>query len=357
MVLFITPLKTMKIEDLKIGDLIFFISPTLGISEHTSIFLGTKNDIPYILHATTKPYSCLMVTRLKNEELEFSYHVMRPQNIALAIEAITILLGWVEYQIPYSSNEKIAALMEEAEKRFSFELKGSAPEQMKFGTEGYTECYSKYIDMLNMLPYVTKTIADSGVGCAESIVLAFNLALLMLNMTYENHRKQWITPSPLVDFMDKLENPLPFDAQKALSAGLLEYCSQNPEHWINLGLLEVFTSISIEPEEKNAWRTFKAALQNRAKILIENHKGSSPPTRTRSITLSHGSFDSLDIDNVVDFSTKQLCTGSRLESPLIEFFTPSKFCSSRFSPLFFEKSLLEEQTLDETFRILGVENF
>ena len=278
----------MRLEDLRLGDLVFFVSPNLDIVEHTAIFLGIKDRVPYIIHATKEPYFSIMVTHLKQDDIGFFYHIMRPQNTTIAIEAVAILLAWVEFQVPYASEIKCNRLMAEAERHFSFEIKASAYEQMIFGTEGYVKNYPKYIEMANNLPYVTKTIEESGVGCAESITMAFNLACFILHAIYQEDAKEWITLTGTDRFVSELQNPLPFDSTHALSAGIFEYCQNHTRHWGNLGALEPWEETRrIDMEDKEAWRTFKEKLKSRAQELAENFKASPIEGRKGSRTFSN----------------------------------------------------------------------
>lgn len=328
----------MRLEDLQLGDLVFFVSPTLGIVEHTAIFLGIKDQVPYIIHATKEPYFSIMVTRLKQDDAEFFYEIMRPQNTTIAIEAVAILLAWIEFQVPYASTIKCSQLMAEAERHFSLEIKASAHAQMIFGTEGYIRNYEKYIEMAHNLPFVTKTIAESGVGCAESITMAFNLACFILHATYQEEIKTWVTLSSIDEFLSELPNPLPFDSARALSAGIFEYCQHHMEHWLNLGGLEPWEDTHlIDAEDKEAWRTFKQKLKSRAQELAENIKESPTDGRSRSRTFTEdsgkNSFDAIDFLEVIEFTARQIeeKTGSPVlgasKSPITAFFSPGKFKS------------------------------
>lgn len=345
----------MHLEDLELGDLVFFLSPHLGIVEHTSIFLGTKNNVPYIIHATKEPYYSVMVTRLKNDDIN-SYHIIRPRNKRIATEAVAILLAWVEYQVPYTCDAKFNRLMGEAEKHFSFELKASAPAQMRFGTKSYAENYHQYIEMANSLPDVTPSISESGVGCAESITMAFNLACLILNASYREETQEWCLSSSVDEFLKTLSNPLPFDASNALSAGVFEYCAQHAEHWLNLGQLDLKNESSLREEDKEAWRVFKKTLQSRAQQLKESRKSPSPAEgRKRSRTYTDEGKCSCDLTDLIKFTALQVeqTTGSpdlsMHTSPLTLFFSPDKTKSSRSinrSPSLFFTPIPEPDDLD-----------
>ena len=131
-------------NELKMGDLVFFVSPGIDIVEHTSIYLGMKAGVHYVLHATKGSYKAMMVTQFKNTmDSEFKYRIMRPKDVKLSIDAIVILLRWVEHQVPYASKAKIDRLMRVAEQSFSFELKSSAPLQAFFGRKSYRKNYAQ----------------------------------------------------------------------------------------------------------------------------------------------------------------------------------------------------------------------
>ncbi len=65
---------------------------------------------------------------------------------------------------------------------------------------GTSKNYPKYIEMANKLPYVTQTIAESGVDCAESITMAFNFACFILHATYQDDIKEWTAQLKLIAF-------------------------------------------------------------------------------------------------------------------------------------------------------------
>ncbi len=268
-------------NELQMGDLVFFVSPGIDIVEHTSIYLGMKAGVHYVLHATKGSYKAMMVTQLKNTmDSEFKYRIMRPKDVKLSIDAIVILLRWVEHQVPYASKAKIDRLMRVAEQSFSFELKSSAPLQAFFGRKSYRKNYAQYFSMANALPYV---VEDGGVvegfGCAESIVLAFNLALLMRYAKHEllaDGRIAWgIHEGDMEDFVDFIHNPLPFDARASLSAGLCDHCATNPEDWLDLGELTPELSVCLDEDAREIWKIFREDLKKRSSYLIERHRSLS----------------------------------------------------------------------------------
>lgn len=341
----------MNQSDLLMGDLIFYVSPSLDIVEHTAIYLGEKDGVPYVLHATQDGYNAMMMTHLKNRvDADFKYRVMRPRNEELSVNAIIIFIGWVELQVPYASKEKINQLMSNVERICSLELKESAGKQADFGKKDYRSNYSQYLTMLNALPFVEgNSTCEEGFGCAESIVVAFNLALLKQHAKQESScdgQDVWsIGNISLDEFIDKLKNPLPFNAQSSLSAGLYEHCANSPDHWIAMGELCPQAAITPDEDAKEVWRGFKEQLKQRSLNLVEKLRSKSESPAMKSFLLLEPSSPRNMIDIIkyasaddelseLTMSGTQSPTGSepgegrpRLRtwstgSPIIGFFSP-----------------------------------
>jgi len=358
----------MNQNELEIGDIVFYSSPFLGVIEHTSIYLGTMNNVPYVIHATRTPHKSLMVTHLNHSE-DFNYHVVRPTYVDLAVDAIVILLRWVEHQVPYATEQKTSRLFSRAEELFSMELKSSEKKQAIFGKEHYKSNYSQYITMANTLPYIpTENGIIEGFGCAESVVSAFNIALFISHATptvSAGINKWSIDHSNLEEFIDQIDSPFPFDAKSALSGGLFEHCVSNPAHWTNLGALQVQESQTANEEDKEMWREFKESLKARAHILVNKLSASSPSkalqklytqcnstSRPRShsvnyidvIAFAESNLDTDDTEDDASIDSLELNTRPRLvqevstlaitvrsfsfssikKSPLMMFFSPAK---------------------------------
>lgn len=322
----------MNVDDLLPGDLVFFVSPFSGIVEHTSIFLGIKNDTPYIVHATMTPYNAIMVTHLKKDE-DFVFKVIRPVNTELALEALAVLLLWVEYQVPYAKKDKVNALFSKIEKRCSLDLKSSENEQMNFGLENYAQNFYSYFDLANELPNITEYYREVGMGCAESVTAAYNVASIRLELSYNEEIDKWYCPVNPVAFALGLNNPLPFDSQHALSAGVHAYCSNSPSHWIDLGFLELTQTVNAVLD-KNAWQQFKRELAERAQFLVDNFNGTQT-TRVRTSTFSSSSGASpFEYTQLIEFASKQVMASSPVSPRFASDPLNTFFCASpRPSPL------------------------
>jgi len=300
----------MKQSNLVVGDLIFYVSPSLDIVEHTAIYLGEKEGVPYVLHAARDSYKTMMVTHFKNTvDAEFRYRVMRPRDIELSINAIIIFLGWVEYQVPYASQEKIERLLFDVEKYCSLEQKESAKIQADYGKKNYCLNYNQYLVMANALPYIVIDNDDiEGFGCAESVVTAFNLALLMRHARQERSsegRISWsIGDITMDEFVGCLHNPLPFDAKRSLSAGLYEHCANSPDDWVKMGELTPQASVAPDEDAKELWKSFKEILKARALLLIEKRR-TSPDYPSMKLRYTP-SGTQLNLIDIIDYASTEV---------------------------------------------------
>lgn len=191
--------------------------------------------------------------------------------------------------------------MADVESICSLELRDSAKTQADFGKINYRSTYSQYLSMANALPYVLGENGDvEGFGCAESVVTAFNLALLMRHAkqvsSVDGHITWGIGDCSMDEFIASFHNPLPFDAKRSLSAGLYEHCANSPDDWCSMGELSPQESIDPGENAKDIWREFKEILKQRAQYLIERHRSSSgsPPVK-RFIPQSGSSLNLIEI--------------------------------------------------------------
>jgi hypothetical protein len=170
-------------NELKTGDLIFYLD-TLGTVEHIALYANHKLGIPYVVHAVTAPYNSVMLTCLKKPDHGCSYKVMRPINTDLALISTGILFRWVEHQVPFATREKRDLLINTLDKEGGFDNVDAGKIQESYGKKGYESNFLQYLLMANALPYIAEEDgAIKGLRCAEAIVAAFNIALVISHAT------------------------------------------------------------------------------------------------------------------------------------------------------------------------------
>ena len=326
-------------SELKTGDLVFYLN-SAGVPEHIAVFANHCNGVPYVIHATSHPYYSVMLTHLK-PELDNQYCVMRPNNTNIAFAAVGILSRWVEHQVRFATTKKRDALVNPLDAMGGFLDNPRTEEigriQEQYGKASYLVNYAYYLEMANALPLIPKP--EEGMVCSETIVAAFNIALLIMHehCVKTLYGYDWTSnPNWSLDaFIHLLDNPLPFDARAILPAGILKHCQDNLNHWEDKGSLMMEEHYVLEEDfakNKNKWRAFKDALLYEA------------PEKSRQFLSSPvaGLHQSYSSDNDVGmFSKKTLLTLTstpielkrKLSSPLMflglveedEDFTPS-FC-------------------------------
>ncbi len=278
--------------ELQMGDLVYFLA-TNGVPEHIALYVNHKDGIPYVIHATGHPYNAVMLTRLSSPDDNCNYRVVRPLNKNLAYVATGILFRWVESQIPFATTEKRDAICNYLDDIGGWldnaDLSAIGRIQESYGQETYVSNYSQYVSMLEALPMIPEEHDRiQGLRCSEAIVAAFNIALLIMHETCKKTLSGYkLDPDPCINlesFIGLLDNPLPFDAKKMVSAGMLKYCSEHPAQWSDLGVLNIQPKILNKEEadsNRSRWLGFRDALRLEAPDKIAPliaSPGSSPRT-------------------------------------------------------------------------------
>lgn len=265
----------MLVNELEMGDIVFFCD-TSGMAEHTSMYIAKREGIHYIIHATTQPHRGLMITYLKEADINCCYKIVRPKNKELAIEAIGILLTWVEQKVPYANEKKINSLMDYLDEHQGYQIAHAGRVQEAYAKENYVKNYARYIEMANALPYIANENGEiKGLGCAESVVSAFNIALFIRHAIYarkpSSNELMFSLPDAvtLEEFISELNNPLPLDAISTGSAGLLNHCMLDNDNWLYLGILQNYAPIMPTDKNKKDWREF---LDNYKNYSIDTQK-------------------------------------------------------------------------------------
>lgn len=258
-------------NQLQSGDLIFYFN-SIKEAEHIALYAGSKDGVPYVLHATSAPHNAVMLTHLKEADSGCEYRVMRALDNFLSLKAKEILLTWVEYAVPFASVEKRDGIFNLMDKMGGIDNPvQSGAIQDKHGKKTYAKNYSQYLLMANHLPFIPLTYTSEnkieGLLCSEAIIAAFNIALLMMHATQIGD--QWVIDSAPTfnDFIKLLNNPLPFDAKEALPNGIYKHCLDSPMQWIDQGSLTIILYSEPDSTSKADWREFKSALQA---VALEN---------------------------------------------------------------------------------------
>lgn len=316
-------------SELQIGDLIFFLD-TLSNAEHIALFVSMKDDVPYVIHATSAPYYAVMLTRLKPADIGCAYRVVRPIHKNLALIATGILFQWVEHLVPYASREKFDAIMNELDQKGGIDNPNAGIVQEAHGKATYESNYAQYLIMANSLPYIPHEEGKiKGLRCAETIVAAFNIALVIMHATLIQSFMgyEWILDgySSLEVFIASLNNPLPFDAKTTLPAGILTHCLKDKAQWIDQGMLFVDPGEDPAPEKcREIWCEFKTALQTSALEKV-NQFLSSPKA----------SLDPSEYARFFGLTPQTLGRSLVCPSPPFVSASPSIRSSVRLSPSFF----------------------
>ena len=278
-------------SELKTGDLVFYLAPN-GVSEHVAVYAGHRNGMPYVAHATTSPYNAIMLTRLKPSDLCCAYMIFRPNNSHLACVATGILLRWIEHQIPFAHPSKRDPLINYLDAIGGFldspNTAAIGPIQEQHGKKTYVSSYAQYFNMIAALPWIPQEDGEiKGLFCSESIIAAFNMALLIMHETCFRNADggyEW-GPNPrfsLDVFTASLANPLPFDAKTTLPAGMFKHCSEDVSNWSSLGELCIIDeplSPEISELNKTDWLEFKTALRQKVPEEIRSLMCSPAPKR------------------------------------------------------------------------------
>ena len=260
----------MNSDQLKPGDLIFSFNCN-NEAEHLAMYAGSKNGVPYVLHATSKPHNAVMLTHLTDADEGCEYRVMRAVDTELALDAKHILLTWVEHLVPFASVEKRDAIFNLIDRLGGVDTPQAGLIQEHHGKKTYEMNYSQYLLMANHLPYIpisyTKEEKVEGLRCTEAVIAAFNIALLMMHATQIEDK--WIIEhvASLGEFVAELDNPLPFDAKESLPTGVYKHCADSTLHWENHGVLTITPYPKPDSIGKADWREFKASLEA---VAIEN---------------------------------------------------------------------------------------
>ncbi|GGI80454.1 hypothetical protein [Legionella impletisoli] len=269
----------MNQDELLAGDLIFYFN-TLGIAEHIALYAGEKDGIPYVLHATTEPHRAVMLTYLKEPDPFCSYHVMRPVNQILALEAKQILLNWVKHLVPFASDEKYDRLVNPIDELAGFERADSGIIQYEYGRRTYRSNFNQYLLFANHLPYIPEENGKiQGLLCSEAVIAAFNVVLVQ---TYASSKeifgkKVWNIEGDIEAFIDSLDSPLPLDAKTTFPAGIYEHCLREPAHWHHLGVLTISPLPAISEHDKAQWKEFISSLKESAQEKALSFSTSETP--------------------------------------------------------------------------------
>ena len=252
------------------------------------MYIAQKDTVPYVVHAISGTYNSIMLTQIKPVDSGCSYRVMRPLNHDLTLVAAGILLRWVEHQVPFATQEKRSALINLLDNKRGFDNPNAGKVQEPHGKETYRSTYLQYLDMANALPYIPKEEGEiKGLFCSEAIVSAFNIALLMsyASTTSLLQGNEWSlsTFTLLGNYINALDNPLPFDAKATLPAGIFEHCLDHPEQWSDQGKLSIENNVAPGDHDKNKelWREFKTALLAEAPEKLQEQLSSSPKKKHR----------------------------------------------------------------------------
>ena len=260
-------------DDLKMGDLIFY-ADTLGQMEHVALYVGHKDHLPYVVHATTGEYKAVMLTRLKQPDHGCFYHVMRPCCQDEVIKAtVAILLRWVEFQVPYKYHDELNFQLDEL---CGLEGKKAPKIQESFGKQHFEARFPYYFEIANALPLtpLDKNGCMEGMFCSEVIIAAFNVAQIVLHaiLLQSMDRPQWALPPTLAlsVFIKNLNSPLPFDAQTTLPAGMHAHCLADTCNWQDCGSLMIESMSDLELDKaKPVWREFRQALREDAPVKVQ----------------------------------------------------------------------------------------
>ena len=293
----------MHSDQLQSGDLIFYFNST-NKAEHLALYAGSKNGVPYVLHATSAPHHAVMLTNLVAADEGCSYQIMRPLNIDLALDAKQILLDWVEFLVPFASADKQDKIYNKIDDLGGFNNSSNADAiQETYGKATYIKNYSQYLLMANHLPFIpinyTKEGKIEGLRCTETIIAAYNIALLMMHATYLSNLWTIEHVATLDEFANTLDNPLPFDSTVAMPIGVYKHCMENPVHWNNLGELTLLPYPKPDPASKADWREFKESLR---KVAVEN--------TSRFIASPKSSIENRDLSRCFTFKPGAECSAA-----------------------------------------------
>ncbi len=281
----------MNDDELKTGDLVFYVNRR-GVTEHIALYVNHKNKVPYVIHATTAPHHCVMLTHLKTDEFT-NYHIMRPTNSDLAMVATGILLRWVEHQIPFASEKKQDDLINPIDKLGGGDGNSRAiieKVQEEYGKRNYKATFPQYIEMANALPLIPTREGgqQDGMSCSETIVAAFNIGLLLLHKAYipmmTGNDSSMNSSFSLDALVHLLDSPLPFEAKATLPAGMLKHCAEHSEQWSDRGLLCIQPN-EVSDEEmalnKATWLEFRTALKHDSVDKVQQLLNSPTGLQTR----------------------------------------------------------------------------
>lgn len=253
-------------DNLKMGDIIFYLD-TMGMAEHVALYITEKKEIHYIVHATTSPHRGISLTYLREADLGCNYQIVRPLDENLSHVALGIVLQWVEEKIPFASEQKNDALLNAIDEKNGYMLPQAGRIQSAHAKETYTTNYMRYLDMANALPSTPKIGGEVlGLSCSETLVAAFNIALLLRNATYSaDVDAPFSLPVPMSAFIETLENPFPFDSATIQPAGMLHHCLKTIEHWMDMGILENYHPRPPSPQAKSEWKIYQKAFMEAIK--------------------------------------------------------------------------------------------
>ncbi len=247
------------------GDVIYFLD-TNGIPEHMALYVSKKNDTHYVVHATTVPHRGVMITYLREPDFSCNYQVLRPIDTELSQIALGIILNWVEQKIPFTTDKRRESLMDRLEDRNGYTPKFARKIQEAYAKSTYVQNYSHYLDMANALPSIPREAGEiTGLACSETIVSAFNIALLIRHASYNPEEKvtgnMFSLPDISETFIRSLANPFPLDAKAVAPAGLIEHCLNDSKQWLDKGLLIDYSPSPPTSEEKIEWKAFIEAFK------------------------------------------------------------------------------------------------
>ena len=259
--------------ELKMGDLILY-ADTLGQMEHVALYVGHKDQLPYVVHATTGEYKAVMLTRLKQPDQGCSYHVMRPRCQDEVIKAtVAILLRWVECQVPYKYHDELNFQLDEVR---GLEGEKAPKIQESFGKQHFEARFPYYFEMANALPLtpLDKNGCMTGMFCSEVIIAAFNVAQIVLHeiLLQSMDSPQWALPPTLAlsVLIKNLNSPLPFDAEMTLPAGMHQHCLGDTCNWQDGGPLMIEPMPDLDLDKvKPVWKEFKQSLREDAPVKVQ----------------------------------------------------------------------------------------
>lgn len=353
-------LNFMTEDDLQVGDVIFFVNKENEYN-HVAIYSGKRDVTHFITHAVHEPYYSVMTTRLK--ESDVPYQVYRPKDFKLGLRAAYRMQAWVKYQVSFNPEmhffkDELGDAKSQAEigekyfpEKFYRYIEFAAHAQTPFfpnSVRGMTcseaveaafiiehllmiDAVKSYDDLENnwisdngdqdALGYYFQSLDEDKKPSARYMqylkdshsINEYPYGKLPSNNHIDNGT---FSPSftawnyknypSIENFVNIYQGfPLKQDPRISMPAGMLYYFQNHPEHWHNMGLLNVEKKIyekeALE-KNKNAWReyvnnVFAGAEEKKEKLIEQSEEQgdftpSSPcKTNSRYFTFEEQSFE------------------------------------------------------------------